>query len=119
MEADRLYDVPDRMARAVSVGETPARAAAWIEGFLSGNGLVLVHDDPLLRLVDGWIGGLTDQAFTDVLPCCAAPSPSTPPRSAALSANGSGTSTDPPLRPVPAKRRPLTSTGPRRPPKPS
>jgi Family of unknown function (DUF5682) len=68
MEADRLGDVPDRMARAVSVGETPARAAAWIEGFLSGNGLVLVHDDPLLRLVDGWIGGLTDQAFTDVLP---------------------------------------------------
>ncbi len=27
-----------------------------------------MHDDPLLRLVDGWIGGLTDQAFTDVLP---------------------------------------------------
>ncbi|MEV0406225.1 DUF5682 family protein [Actinoallomurus sp. NPDC050550] len=60
--------VGDRMARAVSVGESPARAAAWIEGFLSGGGLILVHDDRLLRLVDDWITGLPADSFTDVLP---------------------------------------------------
>ncbi|GAA4623877.1 hypothetical protein GCM10023196_021840 [Actinoallomurus vinaceus] len=60
--------IGDRMARAVSVGESPARAAAWIEGFLSGGGLILVHDDRLLRLVDDWITGLPADSFTDVLP---------------------------------------------------
>ncbi|MCO6010949.1 DUF5682 family protein [Actinoallomurus purpureus] len=60
--------IGDRMARAVSVGASPARAAAWIEGFLSGGGLILVHDDRLLRLVDDWIGGLPADSFTDVLP---------------------------------------------------
>ncbi|GAA2106929.1 DUF5682 family protein [Actinomadura alba] len=68
LDAGRLERVADRMARAVSVGESPARAAAWIEGFLAGGGLVLVHDDALLRLVDGWIAGLSPEWFTDVLP---------------------------------------------------
>jgi hypothetical protein len=67
-DAGRLDDVTDRMARAVSVGVTPARAAAWIEGFLAGGGLVLVHDDELLRLIDEWISGLPERSFTDVLP---------------------------------------------------
>ncbi|WP_242906824.1 DUF5682 family protein [Actinomadura terrae] len=67
-DAGRLPDVPDRMARAVSVGAAPARAAAWVEGFLSGGGLLLLHDDALLRLVDGWISGLPGDSFTDVLP---------------------------------------------------
>jgi hypothetical protein len=67
-DVGRVEDLPDRMARAVSVGQPPARAAAWIEGFLSGGGLVLVHDEALLRLVDGWVGGLSAESFTDVLP---------------------------------------------------
>jgi hypothetical protein len=68
LDAGRLSDVPDRMARAVSVGQPPARTAAWVEGFLTGGGLVLVHDETLLRLVDGWVGGLPGEAFTSVLP---------------------------------------------------
>ncbi len=66
--AGRLGGIAERMARVVSVGEPPARAAAWIEGFLSGGGLVLVHDDALLRLVDSWIAQLPAETFTDVLP---------------------------------------------------
>ncbi|WP_344907178.1 DUF5682 family protein [Actinomadura meridiana] len=68
LDAGRLDDVPDRMARAVSTGTPPARAAAWVEGFLSGGALLLTHDDALLRLVDGWISGLPGESFTDVLP---------------------------------------------------
>ncbi|GGV08632.1 hypothetical protein GCM10010182_30140 [Actinomadura cremea] len=73
LDAGRLTDAPDRMARAVSAGVAPARAAAWIEGFLSGGelsggGLILMHDEGLLRLVDGWLDDLPAAAFTDVLP---------------------------------------------------
>ncbi|HEY8482281.1 MAG TPA: DUF5682 family protein [Spirillospora sp.] len=68
LDAGRLDDVPDRMARAVSAGVAPARAAAWVEGFLSGGGLLLVHDEALLRLVDDWVCGLPGESFTDVLP---------------------------------------------------
>ncbi len=55
------------MARAVSTGAAPDRAAAWVEGFLSGGALLLLHDEPLLRLVDAWIAYPAD-SFTDVLP---------------------------------------------------
>ncbi|MFG2089808.1 DUF5682 family protein [Spirillospora sp. NPDC048824] len=68
LDAGRLHDVPDRMARAVSAGAAPDRAAAWVEGFLSGGALILMHDDALLRLVDDWISGLPGDSFTDVLP---------------------------------------------------
>ncbi|GAT65919.1 4-aminobutyrate aminotransferase [Planomonospora sphaerica] len=57
-----------RMSRAMSAGHPPARAAAWIEGFTSGGGLLLVHDARLLGLVDGWLSGLAPEAFVDVLP---------------------------------------------------
>ncbi|GGP82464.1 hypothetical protein GCM10010140_09050 [Streptosporangium pseudovulgare] len=57
-----------RMALSTSAGHPPARAAAWIEGFLSGGGLLLVHDARLLGLVDGWLAGLAPEAFVDVLP---------------------------------------------------
>ena len=58
----------DRMSRALSRGVAPESAAAWLEGFLSGSGMVLVHDETLLPLVDGWVSGLTPDHFTQVLP---------------------------------------------------
>ncbi|HEY1485619.1 MAG TPA: DUF5682 family protein [Micromonosporaceae bacterium] len=61
-------EVGVRMARAVSIGTPPATATAWIEGFLSGGGLLLVHDEQLLTLIDGWLDGIAPEAFTDVLP---------------------------------------------------
>ncbi|MFH8731747.1 DUF5682 family protein [Streptomyces sp. NPDC017964] len=59
------------MGLALSPGTGPAEAAAWIEGFVgggSGGGLLLVHDERLLALVDGWLTGVSADAFTDVLP---------------------------------------------------
>ncbi|MFC7714894.1 DUF5682 family protein [Nonomuraea recticatena] len=49
-------------------GQSPARAAAWVEGFMAGKGLLLVHDSRLLTLVDDWLTGLTPEEFTGVLP---------------------------------------------------
>ncbi|WP_308126168.1 DUF5682 family protein [Nonomuraea ceibae] len=68
LDAGELGDAGDRMSRAMSRGGPPARAAAWIEGFLAGGGLLLVHDPRLLGLVDAWLSGLGDQQFVEVLP---------------------------------------------------
>ncbi|MEU9884059.1 DUF5682 family protein [Sphaerisporangium sp. NPDC051011] len=61
-------EVARRMSRAMSAGTPPAQAAAWVEGFLAGSGLLLVHDAGLLGLIDTWLTGLTGEAFVDVLP---------------------------------------------------
>ncbi|UGT64145.1 DUF5682 family protein [Nocardia asteroides] len=57
-----------RLGAALSVGRTAQAKAAWIDGFLGGRGLLLVHDRELLRLVDEWVRGLGDDQFTEVLP---------------------------------------------------
>jgi hypothetical protein len=57
-----------RMWRALSPGVEPGQAAAWVEGFLEGSGLLLVHDDALWSVLDGWVSGLPDAAFTACLP---------------------------------------------------
>ena len=57
-----------RMSRALSAAGPAPAAAGWAEGFLAGSGLLLVHDDKLLALADGWLAGLTADAFSAVLP---------------------------------------------------
>ncbi|CRZ19076.1 DUF5682 family protein [Mycolicibacterium neworleansense] len=57
-----------RMRRALSIGAPADEKSAWIEGFLSGSGLLLVHDTELLSVIDEWLTGLTATEFTDVLP---------------------------------------------------
>ncbi|MFF4156289.1 DUF5682 family protein [Streptomyces sp. NPDC001678] len=59
------------MGLALSVGTPPAEAAAWIEGFVGSGGsggMLLVHDERLLGLIDGWLTGVPPEAFTGVLP---------------------------------------------------
>ncbi|MYX77175.1 DUF5682 family protein, partial [Streptomyces sp. SID3915] len=59
------------MGLALSPGAPPADAAAWIEGFVggaAGGGMLLVHDERLLRLVDDWLTGIPPASFTAVLP---------------------------------------------------
>lgn len=59
------------MGLVLSPGTAPADGAAWIEGFVgggSGGGMLLVHDERLLGLVDTWLTGVPAEAFTDVLP---------------------------------------------------
>ncbi|MFI7010220.1 DUF5682 family protein [Streptomyces sp. NPDC050145] len=64
-------DAARLMGLALSPGTEPGEAAAWIEGFVgggAGGGLLLVHDERLLGLVDAWLSGVGAEAFTDVLP---------------------------------------------------
>ncbi len=60
--------VERRVARALSPGTPPLVAAAFVEGFLGGSAALLIHDAPLLAVVDAWMAGLPDAAFTAGLP---------------------------------------------------
>ena len=70
LDAGRLTadDASIAMSRELSAAAPAAAAAGWAEGFLAGSGLLLVHDDKLLSLTDGWLAGLSPDAFTTVLP---------------------------------------------------
>jgi hypothetical protein len=70
LDARRLTteDVAPALARALTPGTPPVDAAGYVEGFLTGGALLLVHDDRLLRLIDTWLAGIPTDSFTDVLP---------------------------------------------------
>jgi hypothetical protein len=57
-----------RLSLALSTAGEPAAMAAWIEGFLGGSGLLLLHDEGLWRVLDDWVTALPGDAFTAVLP---------------------------------------------------
>ncbi|GGV84648.1 hypothetical protein GCM10015535_29960 [Streptomyces gelaticus] len=64
-------DAARLMGLALSPGTPPADAAAWIEGFVggaAGGGMLLVHDERLLGLVDAWLTAVPAALFADVLP---------------------------------------------------
>jgi hypothetical protein len=46
----------------------PLATAEWLEGFLRGSGLLLVVNDPLWQILNGWVATLPEQAFTELLP---------------------------------------------------
>ncbi|WP_062995288.1 DUF5682 family protein [Nocardia mikamii] len=57
-----------RLSAALSIGHSPAEKAAWIDGFLGGRGLLLVHDRDLLRRIDSWLRELDEEQFVATLP---------------------------------------------------
>jgi hypothetical protein len=67
-QARGAASLPARLSLALSRGGDPAAAAAWLEGFLGGSGMVLVHDDRLLSIVDGWVCSLPRETFERVCP---------------------------------------------------
>ena len=58
----------DRLRLALSAGREDAYKAAWLEGFLSGSGLLLLHNPELWSILDQWIDGLDMDRFYQVLP---------------------------------------------------
>jgi hypothetical protein len=57
-----------RLSLALSTANEPAQAAAWIEGFLKGSGLLLLHDETLWRTLDEWLSALPKDGFTALAP---------------------------------------------------
>jgi hypothetical protein len=56
------------LSRALSPSVTPAEAGEWLEGFLADGGQMLLHDEPLLSAIDGWLLPLGEEDFTNLLP---------------------------------------------------
>jgi hypothetical protein len=61
-------DTARRLGLALSTAIEPAQAAAWIEGFLSGSGLLLLHNPTLWQVLDEWVVQLPADTFTAILP---------------------------------------------------
>jgi Family of unknown function (DUF5682) len=57
-----------RFNYAMSAATPPAIAAAWLEGFLKGSGMLLLLDNQLWGVVSDWVAGLDKDNFVEVLP---------------------------------------------------
>jgi hypothetical protein len=53
---------------ALSPAEPPLAAAAWLGGLLRGSGLLLLNQDKLWRILDGWLRELKHEQFQTLLP---------------------------------------------------
>lgn len=56
------------MHLSLSASVPPLEAAAWLEGFLQGSAVLLLHYPPLWRLLDGWVSTVSVTYFPGVLP---------------------------------------------------
>jgi hypothetical protein len=61
-------DAGRRLSRSLSLRDEAPRGAAWIEGFLTGDASLLLHDPPLLRVIDDWISDVRGPVFDELLP---------------------------------------------------
>lgn len=59
--------VSARTLAAQSIEEV-LRGGFWIEGFLKGSGLILLHDQQLWSFLYGWVCSLEEEGFVGVLP---------------------------------------------------
>ncbi|MFP4320814.1 MAG: DUF5682 family protein [Anaerolineales bacterium] len=69
-EADILdvEDVTIYLNGALAPIQEPFAMASWLEGFLSGSGLLLLHQDQLLWLLSDWVTQLKEETFILILP---------------------------------------------------
>jgi hypothetical protein len=69
-----LFDAQQADATATTLGLAlaPAQptdyATAWIEGFLRGSGLLLIHHRELFNLLDTWLCELNEDTFREIVP---------------------------------------------------
>lgn len=61
-------ELVQRFNFAMSAATLPAIAAAWLEGFLRGSGMLLLLDSQLWNVVHSWVATLDGDGFTQVLP---------------------------------------------------
>jgi hypothetical protein len=61
-------EVAHLFSRNLSPGADPAQAAAWLDGFLNRNAMVLLHDDSVWAIVDAWLAALPEEHFARIVP---------------------------------------------------
>ena len=60
--------VSTQLSRNLSLGVPPLDAAAWLDGFLNRQALVLLHDQAIWGAVDAWLAQLGETQFVQILP---------------------------------------------------
>ncbi|MGL4608701.1 MAG: DUF5682 family protein [Trueperaceae bacterium] len=68
-------DAMQRLERAMFLSPIATRSveellqtAFWLEGFLKGSGLLLIHDETLWQLIAAWVEDVKSEQFVEVLP---------------------------------------------------
>lgn len=61
-------DTATAMQFRLSHAQPPFEAAQWLEGFLHGSGLLLLHQPVLWGILDAWVRGISEPNFPELLP---------------------------------------------------
>jgi len=56
------------MRYRLSHAQPPQEAAQWLEGFLQGSGLLLLHQPALWQILDTWVADIYEPDFPELLP---------------------------------------------------
>jgi len=69
LDARQLTDAEadQRISFALSPRHDPHKVAFWLEGFLRGNGMILIYDHRLWNLLYTWVTSLPENVFTELL----------------------------------------------------
>ena len=63
-----VRDIAQRMRYALSAANDRQQAVFWMEGFLHGSGLLLIHNLVLWQILDDWVNELEMDDLMDILP---------------------------------------------------
>lgn len=63
-----IDDTATQMRYALSKGNEVKYAAAWLEGFLNGSGLLLIHHQALWDVLDTWVDDIDMERLKELLP---------------------------------------------------
>ncbi len=65
---NNLEQTANLMSLELSKGNPLPKAAAWLEGFLYGSGLLLIHNAELWKILDEWVDLFPEDQFQEFLP---------------------------------------------------
>ncbi|MFK7934235.1 MAG: DUF5682 family protein [Saprospiraceae bacterium] len=63
-----IAEVITQMHYALSKNNDKAKAIRWLEGFLFGSGMLLIHNPALWKIIDDWVEQLPPEDFQEILP---------------------------------------------------
>lgn len=61
-------EVERRMGLAIAPAVEPVQSMAWIDGFLRGSGLILLHNEELWHILNDWVRSVKTEVFPQLLP---------------------------------------------------
>lgn len=57
-----------KMHYALSATDEAMKGVQWLEGFLHGSGLFLVHNPTFWKILDGWVDSISMEHFMEIVP---------------------------------------------------